>query len=113
MPIDWTKPIETIAGYPARVLSTDFRSTGEVFVTVQIEYKNCSEINYYTQGGQILGHSPAIRNRKVKREGWVNVYPTMVEDDGRVIVKVCESEKAAKAIASRDVIATVKIEWEE
>lgn len=113
MPIDWTKPIETIAGYPARVLSTDFRSDGKEIVAVQIEYKNCSEINCYTQDGRICGLGPPLRNRKVKREGWVNVYPSLFADTARVIVKVCESEAASKAIATSDVIATVKIEWEE
>lgn len=113
MPIDWTKPIETLAGYPARVLSTDFRSDGKEIVAVQIEYKNCSEINCYTQDGRICGLGPPLRNRKVKRVGWVNVYPTMVEDDGRVITCIYTSEEEAKTIASRDVIATVKVEWEE
>lgn len=113
MPIDWTKPIETLAGYPARVLSTDFRSDGKEIVAVQIEYKNCSEINCYTQDGRICGLGPPLRNRKVKREGWVNVYPSLFEDGKVMITKIYESEEAAKDIASSDVIATVKIEWEE
>lgn len=107
MVIDWTKPIETLAGYPARVLSTDFRSTGEVFVIVQIEYKNCSEIRYYTQDGQISGFGPPLRNHKTKREGWVNIYPF-----GGTSV-IYPTEKEAKSTARPDVIATVKIEWEE
>lgn len=102
--IDWDKPIETIAGYPARVLSTDFRSTGEMFVTVQIEYKNCSEINYYTQEGKISGLGPPLRNRKTKREGWINVYSNS---------SIFETEYQAKGEALSSVIATIKIQWEE
>lgn len=111
--IDWNKPIETVNGHPARTISTDYRMGSEILVTIQIEYENCSRTGHYHQNGKPAVGGPAIRNRKVKREGWVNVYPTMVEDDGRVITCIHTSEEAAKAIASKDVIATVKIEWEE
>jgi hypothetical protein len=89
------------------VLSTDFRSDGKEIVAVQIEYKNCSEINYYTQDGQICGLGPHLRNRKTKREGWINIYP-----DG-IAIGYCETESRAKELARSDVIATIKIEWEE
>jgi hypothetical protein len=107
MTIDWTKPIETIAGYPARVLSTDFRSDGKEIVAVQIEYKNCSEINCYTQDGQICGLGPHLRNRKTKRERWINIYPNESE------VVLLHTKEDAILHARQGVIATIKIEWEE
>lgn len=109
MTIDWTKPIETISGYPARVLSTDFRSDGKEIVAVQIEYKNFSEINCYTQDGMrngSYGLGPPLRNRKVKREGWINIYPNNCT--GNSIYRT--EEDAGKSSLK---IATVKIEWEE
>jgi hypothetical protein len=105
--IDWTKPIETIAGYPVRVLSTDFRSDGKEIVAVQIEYKNCSEINCYTQDGQICGLGPNLRNRKTKREGWINIYKCNSTSD------IHESKEEAIFSAGKNVIDTIKIEWEE
>lgn len=117
MSIDWTKPIETIAGYPARVLSTDHRSCGETLVAIQIEYQSFSSNAWYRQNGEAALGSPKIRNRKVKREGWVNVYPSLRKDHTRMIASVhpsvYASEESAKYAATGDVIATVKIEWEE
>lgn len=108
--IDWDKPIETSDGYPARLLSTDVRSCGELFAAVQVEYHNCSEIKYYKLDGLC---TPEIRNRKTKRVGWVNVYPALCKKETRILAKIYESEQEAKGIACKDVIATVKIEWEE
>ena len=113
MTIDWNKPIETVEGQPVRVLSQDYIYCGERLTVIQYNFSNHSAIGHYHQNGEPTFGSPEIRNRKIKREGWVNVYPTMVEDDGRVITCIHTSEEAAKAIASRGVIATVKIEWEE
>lgn len=104
MPIDWTKPIETVKGYPARLLSTDVRSCGELFAAVQVEYLNCSEIKYYKLDGLC---TPEIRNRKTKREGWINIY----RDDrtGEVIYKTKEDAEGSSTFK----ITTIKIEWEE
>ena len=43
-----------------------------------------------------------------KREGWVNIYP-----DSVIGHELHKSEEDAKKLADSDVIATVKIEWEE
>ena len=43
-----------------------------------------------------------------KHEGWVNIYP-----DSVIGHELHMSEEAAKKLADSDVIATVKIEWEE
>ena len=43
-----------------------------------------------------------------KHEGWVNIYPNSI-----LGLQVHKSEEAAKKLADPDVIATVKIEWEE
>ena len=112
--IDWDKPIETVDGHSAKVISRDYRHRDRgVCVLVQIEAERNSRAATYTFAGSPIYLTPQLRNRKIKREGWVNVYPTMVEDEGRVITCIYKSEEEAKTIASKDVIATVKIEWEE
>ena len=45
-----------------------------------------------------------IKPRTVKREGWVNIYH---------ICSVHATEEIAKTFAVDDLVATVKIEWEE
>ena len=44
----------------------------------------------------------------VKHEGWVNIYPNSTLGH-----QLDKSEEDAKDVADPDVIATVKIEWEE
>lgn len=44
-----------------------------------------------------------------KHEGWVNIYPGSIKYGGEIY----DTENDAKNSASSDVIATVKIEWEE
>ena len=44
-----------------------------------------------------------------KHEGWVNIYPGSIKYGGEIY----DTENDAKNSASSDVIATIKIEWEE
>lgn len=104
--IDWSKPIETVNGHPARMISTDYRLGSEILVTIQIEYENGSCTAHYFQNGKPAVGGPAIRNRKVKRERWVNIYPRRV--GGHYATK-----DEARENAFPDVITTIKIEWEE
>ena len=105
--IDWSKPIETVEGNPARVLSTDHRYREQNLTLIQIEFPDFSGIGWYHQGGKPTLGSPEIRNRKTKRERWVNIYSRRV-GDGHY-----ETKDEAMENAFPDVITTIKIEWEE
>jgi len=117
MTVDWTKPIETIDGYPARVISTDYRDGCLTLVVVQAECGIGSAILRFLKDGTKMYHGTAIRNRKVKKEGWVNLYhtpyaPVKYYCGGTVY----DTEKTAKDNIQRghDTYATtIKIEWEE
>ena len=50
-PIDWDKSIETTEGYPARVISEDFRDDGEILMLVQIEHPNRSIARTFKKNG--------------------------------------------------------------
>ncbi len=106
MSIDWSKPIETVNGHPARMISTDYRLGSEILVTIQIEYNNGSRTAHYHQNGKPAVGGPAIRNRKVKREGWINIYPN---NHTGIIIYPTEEDAGKSSLK----IATVKIEWEE
>lgn len=105
--IDWDKPIETVCGLSAKVISTGFRYGDEVGVVLQIEYERSSVISHYAKNGDPRFGAPEIRNRKTKREGWISIY------DGLVGKVIHSSETTAKVFAQRDVKAIIKIEWEE
>lgn len=111
--IDWDKPIETENGSPAKVISRDYRTTRYgICMMVQIEELEYSHTASYTLQGDSVGFlppftGPKLRNRKTKREGWVNVY------EGCWVGTIYSTELQAKANTSSNVEATIKIEWEE
>ena len=107
--IDWGKPIETELGRPAKLISRDYRTLSYgICMMVQIEELEYSHTASYTLQGDPAFTGPKLRNRKTKREGWINIYST-IEKAGCIY----NTEQEAKESASRAVSATVKIEWEE
>ncbi len=109
-PIDWTKPIETEDELPARIISEDFRiEGGETVKMVQIEYHHKSVLRlFFHDGKPRYSYEGRIRNRKTKREGWINIF------GGQWVGSLHKSEEAARLHPNvEDAIATIKIEWEE
>ena len=108
-PIDWDKPIETTEGFPARVISRDYLlSSGERQVIVQVERMGESSLHYYNAQGTNRYISVKIRNRKVKREGWVVIFP-----DRWAGMIWRSKEEAQRHGDTKHAIDIVKIEWEE
>jgi hypothetical protein len=107
--IDWEKPIETEEGFPARLLSTDYRFEGKAFMLVQIEYEYRSSTRVFEKNGTPYWPSVGrIRNRKTKREGWINIFPD------RWVGPTYESKEAAlRHPNAKGALDTIKIEWEE
>ena len=54
-----------------------------------------------------------IKPKIVKREGWVNIYRTYNPETPEMLCCVHATEEAAKTFAAINVVATMKIEWEE
>lgn len=116
-PIDWDKPIETTGGLPARLLSTlpasllstDYRVGEKSFMVVQIEHLSGSQARIFHENGiPYLAYPWKIRNRKTKREGWINIF------GGQWVGSLHKSEEAAQRHPNAEgAIATIKIEWEE
>lgn len=105
--IDWDKPIETEDGKPAKVISRDYRTLRfGICIVVQIEESEYSKAASYTLQGDPTFAGPKLRNRKTKREGWINIY-------NGYSGHIRSTEAEAKADALPDVKATIKIEWEE
>jgi len=107
--IDWEKPIETEEGFPARLLSTDYRFEGKTFMLVQIEYEYRSSTRVFEKNGTPYWSSLGrLRNRKTKREGWVNIY-----SNTNTHGQIWGTEEEAKTFQTVGSIITTKIEWEE
>lgn len=114
--IDWSKPIETCEGYPAKVISTDFTRGGYRFRVVQIEEAGFGSAVYtFHEDGSARSGPFVLRNRKVKMEAWANLY----RRGGRTYVgnTLFKTEGEAREIAAiactADHIVTLKLEWEE
>ena len=69
MTIDWTKPIETTTGRPARVLATDLKGASRIAIAVT-NTEGSEGICITDDNGQYLG-SCCIRNVREKRRGFV------------------------------------------
>lgn len=108
--IDWTKPIETTDGYPARLISEDFRASKDQTVRlVQIEYPQKSDVRLiWPDGSHGVPYAGNIRNRKTKREGWINIF-----NNHWVGALHKTEEEALREEAVDGALATLKIEWEQ
>ena len=88
--IDWTKPIETMEGWPAKVVSRDYKTINSTLFLVQIERpfpgdKRLSCLGWYQEDGRPWETDRLIRNVPVKREGWVNIYAVYAtEEDAKI-----------------------------
>ena len=107
--IDWTKPIETRDGQPARVLCTDLKSAGyPVIVAYEIQPGGESIESTDLEGFKLTGQAkPFIRNVPEKGVRYVNIY------------RQCDfsanhrSRLEADSVASPDRIACVRVEYTE
>jgi hypothetical protein len=106
--IDWTKPIETVDGRKARRLTALIGQSHIIFVPSpgqnwgDVFLVNDSGFRVDDRAIHSKRQEPFIRNVKVKKEGWVNIY---------AVYKTEEEAKRACADLGRDCPRFVK--WEE
>jgi hypothetical protein len=112
MKLDWDKPLETTDGLPVIDIS---RPDGRNERACYIE-----RIGWliFTQDGLISscvsGPLKQLRNRKVKKSGWVNIYPPSMSSRIADSEGIYESEdKAIRLSINAKRLATVEVEWEE
>jgi hypothetical protein len=107
--IDWTKPIETMEGWKAKVVSTDYKTISSTLYLVQMERPSgASILGWYREDGRPWETQTLLRNVKVKKEGWLNVFPN------RWVGTIYESKEVAlRHPNAKGALDTIKIEWEE
>ena len=110
--IDWTKPIETVDGRAAKLLSRGYWRNGETYCVVQFEDDDGnSEIVIVnpTTGYHAWSHKGPFRNVRVKRVAWCLVSPKYCIVNRREYYR---TEELAKEAASPDELVA-RMEWEE
>lgn len=98
-------------GKSVRIVCTDFDN--ELYPIIgEIQGEKYPEI--FTKKGEYLSDSESgldLFFAAIKHEGWVNIYRNLMRGEFCEIIHTSKEE--AKRVASPDVIATIKIEWEE
>lgn len=112
--IDWTKPIETWDGIPSRVISDSYRvREGETAKVVQYDFEPFSGLAIVDDYGVcIAAGGVRIKNRTVKREGWVLIWPLPVSRGWAAASEIHATEEDAKRAAHSGAIPC-RVEWEE
>ena len=74
--IDWTKPIETVAGLPARVICTDRKYYNRPILVLVDEGEQHGELCYpTTQDGKLhVNGVPFLRNKPEEKVKYYNSY---------------------------------------
>lgn len=100
------RKIVTRDGRDARIICTNFLSNKNVIAEIE---KDGYSLSYDENGRNNNFSTPCdLFFAPEKREGWINIFRGPLTG-----CSIHKSEKDAKASASSNVIATVKIEWEE
>lgn len=99
-----------------RFLCTDAKSTFPLVALIEVIPGSTIEcLRTYTKDGSFFGDQISPNDlffAPEKHEGWINVYKW--GESYRYTEGVFSSkEKALKSVKSCDIVATIKIEWEE
>ena len=99
--IDWTKPIETVDGRKARLVLHMDENQRIIYVNGMMS--ESGDVFLVNDEGYIYSkrQEPFIRNVRVKREGWVNIYG------------VYKTEEEAKSACVADSGRQRFVTWEE
>lgn len=78
-PIDWTKPIETVKGHPARIIGTfkgkDYtRSVAVTLGGIEVPHSYTESGHYWPHCSDFDFNLRNVAPKMVKRKIWVNVY---------------------------------------
>ena len=112
-----TRPIVTRDGHAARIICTNRvdKTHSILALLFEDEDNDREEVYQYTSKGEYYPNASSPHDlffAPIKKDGWINVY----RENGGYNTFVCNRIFATKEEAQRekrDIIATIKIEWEE
>lgn len=111
------RKVVTRDGKNARVICTDrVCSTHPVLALLfEDEDRDREEVYQYTSKGEYYSNAISPHDlcfAPIKKEGWINVYRGCGEYNTYVCNRIFATKEEARR-EKRDIIATIKIEWEE
>lgn len=117
MALDLNKPITTKMGHPVRIVCTDYKNDNSsrlYLIALVMKAGGYEDMYKYNQDGTILnGHDDyTLINPKVKKEGWINVYPNS-HGLGMHYCKIYDRKEDALAGKDDEAVDTIHIEWKE
>ena len=108
------RKIVTYDGREVRIICVN-RIDKDYPVVALVRKKNVESVESYTKDGKYINNK--IYNHDLffapeKKEGWINVYRGCGEYNTYVCNRIFATKEEAQR-EKRDIIATLKIEWEE
>jgi hypothetical protein len=113
--IKWNERLETTAGWPAKVVSNDYKTPKYSLYLVQMERPDgLSILGWYHADGRPRDEEPTLRNVPEKRKAWVRVGEGV---SGPVLIShtVYSDKESAKAacVIYGGLVARVTLEDED
>lgn len=114
---DPSKEIITRDGRKARIVCTNAKSGYPVVALIAEKGSGREDIQTYTEGGaSYIGDQSSYDlffSAPEKHEGWINIYKFSREGGAYHASTIWSTEEEAERAANSNLVATVKIEWEE
>lgn len=114
---DTSKEVVTRDGRKARIICANAKSGYPVVALIAEEGSGREDIQTYTMDGvSYIGDQSSYDlffSAPEKHEGWMNIYKFSGECSAYKGSTIWSTEEEAKGAADSDLVATVKIEWEE
>ena len=112
-----TRPIVTRDGHSARIICTNrIDKTHSILALLfEDEGNDREEVYQYTSKGEYYPNASSPHDlffAPIKKDGWINVYRGNGGYNTWVCNRIFETKEEAQR-EKRDIIATIKIEWEE
>jgi hypothetical protein len=100
-------PVITEDGNQARIICFDRQCKYPIIALVTIEPGKENIYSFDIHGNGHASYGFGLRMKPVKKEGWVNIYPH------GSIEGIFSYESYAISSAKSNLVATIRIEWEE
>ena len=107
-----SRKVVTRDGRDARIICTDAMGQYLIIALIDEQHRASKLAFSFTKDGHFCQGEENVYDlffASAKHEGWMNIYSDSIKYGGEIY----DTENDAKNSATSDVVATIKIEWEE